>query len=141
MEKYKSEIAGHLDLFVVNNEDEFEGEITKWQDIMIHGNPEGLRSLAKILTRIADLNQDDLINLPIGAREHIHLRPDFDISKSSVEVIVGRIDAKGTGAFMNDIFRKVNKKANAQHWFGKKLADELNINFCFAILLQFRLTD
>jgi hypothetical protein len=45
------------------------------------------------------LNQEDLIDLPIRAREHIHLRPDFDTSKSSVEVIIGRIDAKGTGTF------------------------------------------
>jgi len=99
MKKYKSEITGHLDIFVADNEDEFEGEITKWQDVLIHGDPDGLRSLARILTKIADLNQDDIIDLPNGAREHIHLRPDFDTSKSSVEVIVGRIDAKGTGAF------------------------------------------
>ncbi|RYE13304.1 MAG: hypothetical protein EOP34_09090 [Rickettsiales bacterium] len=99
MKKYESEIAGHLDLFIIENEDDFEGEITKWQDIMIHGDPEGLRSFAKLLTRIADLNQDDIAGLPRGAREHIHLRPGFDTSKSSVEVIVGRIDAKGTGTF------------------------------------------
>ena len=99
MKKYKSEIAGHLDIFVVDNEDEFEGEIIKWQDILIHGDPEGLKSFARLLTKIADLNQDNLIDLPIGAREHIHLEANLDISKSSVEVIVGRIDAKGTGIF------------------------------------------
>ena len=97
--KYKSEITGHLDIFIADNEDEFEGEITKWQDILIHGDPEGLRSFAKLLTRIADLNQDDIKDLPIGAREHIHLQPNFDTSKSSIEVIIGRIDAKGTGTF------------------------------------------
>ena len=99
MKKYKSEITGHLDIFIANNEDEFEGEITKWQDVLIHGDSEGLRSFARLLTRLADLNQEDIINLPVGAREHIHLQPNFDISKSSVEVIVGRIDAKGTGVF------------------------------------------
>lgn len=97
MEKYKSEITGHLDIFVADNEDEFEGEITKWQDILIHGDPEGLKSFARLLTRIADLNQNDVIDLPIGAREHIHLRPNIDTSKSSLNLIVGRIDAKGTG--------------------------------------------
>ena len=97
--KYKSKIAGHLDIFVIDNEDEFEGEITKWQDIMIHGDPDGLRSFAKLLIRIADLNQNDINDLPVGAREHIHLQPNFDTSKSSIEVIVGRIDAKGTGTF------------------------------------------
>lgn len=88
-----------MEIFVADNEDEFEGEITKWQDILIHGDPEGLKSLAKLLIRIADLNQNDITDLPIGAREHIHLRPGIDMSKSSVEVIVGRLDAKGTGAF------------------------------------------
>ena len=99
MKKYKSEITGHLDIFVADNEDEFEGEITKWQDILIHGDPEGLRSFARLLIKIADLNQDDITDLPIGARKHIHLQPNFDTSKSSIEVIVGRIDAKGTGTF------------------------------------------
>jgi hypothetical protein len=99
MENYKPEISGHLDIFVADNEDEVEGEIVKWQSILIHGDPEGLKSFARLLTRIADLNQDNLTDLPIGAREHIHLRPNLDTSKSSVEVIIGRIDAKGTGDF------------------------------------------
>ncbi|RYX81224.1 hypothetical protein EON73_04940 [bacterium] len=106
LKRDKSEIAGHLDIFVIDNEDEFEGEITKWQDIMIHGNPEGLRSFAKLLIRIADLNQDDLNDLPVGAREHIHLQPNFDTSKSSIEVIIGRIDAKGTGTFYDRYISK-----------------------------------
>jgi hypothetical protein len=39
--------------------------------------------------------------LPIGAREHYHLRPNIELSKSSVEVIVGRLDGKGTKLFYN----------------------------------------
>ncbi len=109
MEKHQSEISGHLDIFIAENEDEFEGEITKWQDILIHGDPEGLKSFARLLTRIADLNQDDKSDLPIGAREHIHLRPNIDISKSSVEVIVGRIDAKGTSVFYDRYVAKTNE--------------------------------
>jgi len=99
MEEYRSEITGHLDIFAIDKEDEFEGQKLKWQDVLIHGDPEGLRSFAKLLLKIADLNQDNKINIPAGAREHIHLRPNFDISKSSAEVIIGRIDAKGTGVF------------------------------------------
>lgn len=99
-------MTGHLDVFVVDNEDEFEGEIQKWQEVLIHGDPEGLRSFAKLLIKIADLNQDSIAVLPIGAREHLHLQPDFDISKSSVQVIVGRIDAKGTGAFYDRYLEK-----------------------------------
>ena len=110
MEKYQSEISGHLDIFIAENEDEFEGETIKWQDILIHGDPEGLKSFARLLTRIADLNQDDIKNLPVGAREHIHLRPNIDISKSSVEVIVGRIDAKGTSVFYDRYIAKTSER-------------------------------
>jgi len=106
MKKYKSEITGHLDIFIADNGSEFEGEISKWQDILIHGDKEGLKSFARLLIRIADLDQDDLKDLPIEAREHIHLRPNLDISKSSLEVIVGRIDAKGTGVFYDRYIAK-----------------------------------
>ncbi|MDT3404430.1 Imm32 family immunity protein [Mucilaginibacter terrae] len=99
MKNYQSEITGHVDIFVANNEEEFEGTVEKWQEVLIHGDPEGLRSLAKLLVKIADFNQEDEISLPTGAREHVHLRPDLHISKSSVQVIVGRLDAKSTGAF------------------------------------------
>lgn len=60
---------------------------------------EGLRSFARLLTRIANLKQKDKADLPVGSRQHIHLRPIYDICKSTIEVIVGRIDVKGTGVF------------------------------------------
>ena len=99
--KKGNEIDGHLDIFIAHNEDENDGEISKWDEILIHGDPKGLKSLAKLLIKIADLNQDKVDNkyLPIGAREHYHLRPGIELSKSSINVIVGRLDAKGTGAF------------------------------------------
>jgi len=97
MRKYKSEITGHLDIIVADNEGEFEGKISKSQEVLIHGDPEGLRSFARLLMKLAHLNQDDITDLSVGAREHIHIRPNWDISKSSVEVIAGRIDGKGTG--------------------------------------------
>lgn len=83
------EISGELDIFKSKDE------------IQIHGNPEGLKSFAKLLLEIADLNQEQVDDkfLPIGAREHYHLRPGLELSKSSDEVIVGRLDAKGTGEF------------------------------------------
>jgi hypothetical protein len=99
MEKYTSALPGNLDIFIIQNEDEFDGEIRKWQEILIHGGPEGLRSLATLLIKLADTNQNDDVTLPIGAREHIHLRPKLELSNSSEPVIVGRLDAKGTGAF------------------------------------------
>jgi hypothetical protein len=93
------EIKGHLDIFVTDNEGEDDGEIRKWQEVLIHGDPEGLRTFAKLLIAIADLNQKQETELPVGAREHYHLRPNWELGKSSVETIVGRLDAKGTGDF------------------------------------------
>ena len=97
MKPYQSEITGHLDLFVGNDEE--EGGTESWQTILIHGDSEGLRSFARFLLRLADLQQDELPDLPVGAREHVSLRPDLDLSTNSAEVVVGRLDAKGTGAF------------------------------------------
>lgn len=99
MESYSSPIKGNLDIFVVQNEDKFDGEIEKWQEILIHDDPEGLRSLAALLIQLADADQNNNINFPIGTREHLHLRPDYELSNSSESVIIGRLDAKGTGAF------------------------------------------
>jgi hypothetical protein len=103
--KYKhiqgDEIKGDLDIFVFHNEDEENGVITKWDEVLIHGNPEGLKSLAKLILEIAELNQEKVKDkyLPIGAREHYHLTPNIELSKSSNSVIIGRLDAKGTGAY------------------------------------------
>lgn len=106
MEKFKSEITGHLDIFVTENEDELDGDKMQWKEILIHGDPDGLKSLARLLIKLADLNQDNVVGLPIGAREHIHLRPKFDLSNTSEVVIVGRLDAKGTGAFYDSYISK-----------------------------------
>lgn len=100
----RNEIEGDLDIFCYQDDDKNESKI------MIHGNPAGLRSLAKLLTNIADLNQGEVPeeHLPIGAREHYHLRPKIELSESSNEVIVGRLDAKGTGDYY-DRFESKNK--------------------------------
>lgn len=105
------EIEGELDIFVSHNEDESDGKISKWDEILIHGNPEGLKSLAKLLLEIAELNQEEVEDkyLANGAREHYHLTPNIELSKSSINVIVGRLDAKGTGEFYD---RFVPKKTH-----------------------------
>lgn len=82
-----------------NNEEENDGVLEQWQEVFIHGDVEGLRSFANLLLKLADVDQDNITNLPVGAREHYHLRPNIDISKSSVEVIIGRLEAKGTRKF------------------------------------------
>lgn len=113
--KYKqikgNEIEGHLDIFISHNEDEDDGEITKWDEILIHGNPEGLKSLSKLLIEIAELNQEKVEDkyLPIRARKHYHLTPGIELAKSSIGVIVGRLDAKGTGDFYTRYIPKAQK--------------------------------
>jgi len=113
--KYKqtkgNEIEGQLDIFISHNEDENDGQIIKWNEVLIHGNPEGLKSFAKLLIEIAELNQENVDEkyLPTGAREHYHLRPGIELSKSSIEVIVGRLDAKGTGNFYDRYIPKDKK--------------------------------
>jgi hypothetical protein len=100
MPLYKSEIKGNLDIIIHQKEEEIDGVLEKWKDILIHGDPEGLRSLALLVMKLADLNQDNITDLPIGAREHIHLRPGQELSRRSESVvIIGRLDAKGTGKF------------------------------------------
>lgn len=99
MKNFKSAITGHLDILVTQNEDELNGSKEYWNEVLIHGDPEGLRSLAALLLKLADLDQGSITSLPIGARAHEHLRPKFELSNSSEAVIVGRLDAKGTGAF------------------------------------------
>ena len=110
MEKFKSQISGHLDIIVTENEDELDGEKMQWKEILVHGDPDGLKSLANLLIKLADLNQDNVDGLPIVTREHIHLRPKFELAKSSEKVIVGRLDPKGTGAFYTNYISKDNSK-------------------------------
>jgi hypothetical protein len=99
MDKFKSAITGHLDIFIAENEDDFNGEKENWKEVLIHGDPEGLRSFAAYLIRLADMDQNSIEGLPVGAREHKHLRAGFELSLSSNDVIVGRLDAKATGHF------------------------------------------
>jgi hypothetical protein len=104
------EIKGHLDIFVADHEDEFEGETEKWPEVCIHGDPEGLRSFASLLLKIADMSQENQTNLPIGSREHYHLRPQLELSNSSAHTIIGRLDAKGTGQFYDRYMPNVKIK-------------------------------
>ena len=110
MGKFKSQISRHLDIIVTENEDELDGEKMQWKEILVHGDSDGLKSLANLLIKLADLNQENVAELPLGAREHIHLRPKFELANSSEKVIVGRLDNKETGAFYPNYFSKDNSK-------------------------------
>jgi hypothetical protein len=112
MKENQSQIKGHLDIKIIEESDEFEGKTQTWQEILIHGDPAGLRSFAALLIKIADTNQNEISDLPIGAREHVHLDPQTDLSKSSNQVIIGRLDAKGTGEFYQTFIPKETDNKN-----------------------------
>ena len=87
MEATKSQLDGHLDILIKNKE------------VFINGDPAGLRSLAKMLTKMADIIEEDDDELNVGDREHIRLNPNYDLSKSSDALTIGRLEAKLTGNF------------------------------------------
>lgn len=106
--KKANEIEGDLDIFTYHNKENYDGEFIEWDVISIHGNSKGLKSFAKLLIEIAELNQEEVEDkyLPPGARKHYHLRPNIELSKSSMEVIVGRLDAKVTGDYYDRFIQK-----------------------------------
>jgi hypothetical protein len=72
--------------------------------IFIGGDPDGLRSLARLLTWLASIDQNSLSNIPDGERYHVHLHvgdaKGFNsLTQSSQETELCRLDAKGTGDF------------------------------------------
>jgi len=65
--------------------------------IVIAGDPEGLRSLGRLLTWLGDADRENWPYLPAGGRAHLHIYPKHDISADSREVELTRLDAKGEG--------------------------------------------
>ena len=130
------EITGHLDIIVSDKEDEYECEISKWQEVLIHGDPEGLRSFGKLLIKLADLDQEKRTDLPVGAKEHYHLRPNYELAKSSVTTIVGRIDEKGTGDFYDAYIAKDPLEYPEE--FQKKLDEVPDLKIAFEALTPWR---
>jgi hypothetical protein len=79
--------------------------------VFIGGDPDGLRSLAKILVWLADVDQETHPTMPDGEREHTHLhvgKPYVHLTQLSVETEVCRLDAKGTGE-LPDYYPKTKK--------------------------------
>lgn len=94
-----NEINGHLEIRVVR--DSITEPIDENLSIHINGDPEGLKSLAEFLLYLANLNQekvDDKV-LPVGASEHTNLMSNLDLSRTSNETMIGRLDRKGIDTF------------------------------------------
>jgi hypothetical protein len=76
--------------------------------IYIAGDPKGLKSLARLLIELAEVDQTQLPSLPeMGASEHIHLQPDTHLGKGSLPLVVSRLDDKN-GKF-DETFQKATK--------------------------------
>lgn len=64
--------------------------------VSVYGDPEGLRSLAAVLSTLADLNQQrvPLCNLPVGEGFHLSLASQRGLSDSSLQIDLGRLDSR-----------------------------------------------
>ena len=70
--------------------------------IFIGGDPQGLRSLAKTLNWLADVDQEAYSGIPVGERAHTHLHagePFAHLTQFSANTEICRLDAKGTKEF------------------------------------------
>ena len=82
--------------------------------VFISGDPDGLRSLARLLIWLADADQESHTTMPDGAWCHVHLHANDavesfnSLSPFSVETVLSRLDAKGTGEFPEK-YRKLGK--------------------------------
>ncbi|MHB1038291.1 MAG: Imm32 family immunity protein [Pirellulales bacterium] len=89
-------------------------EISKRREgVFIGGDPAGLRSLAKLLTWVADVDQEAIPSQPDGERYHVHLHArdaeGFNsLTPFSEETEVWRLDAKGTGE-LPEKYQKLSK--------------------------------
>ena len=63
--------------------------------IVIAGDPEGLRSLGRLLTWLGDQDLEQWPYLKPGGHAHIHLYPKDDMTTDSREVELMRMDARG----------------------------------------------
>jgi hypothetical protein len=65
--------------------------------VVIGGDPDGLRSLGRLLTWLADTDLDQWPHLLPGGHAHVHLYPRVDMSEESRDVELLRLDPKGKG--------------------------------------------
>ena len=65
------------------------------EKIIIAGDPEGLRSLGRLLIWLGDADLEHWPYLKPGGHAHIHLYPKDDMLEGSRQVELMRMDAKG----------------------------------------------
>lgn len=83
--------------------------------IYLSGDRDGLLSLSKIMKKLADVDQTKLEKLPDHfASEHIHLKPNLDLSKNSIELVISRLDDKNGN--YDETFKKRQKERSSSHF-------------------------
>jgi hypothetical protein len=91
--------------------------------IFIGGDPCALRSFAKLLVWMANINQESLVTQPDGERCHVHLHArdaeGFNsLTPFSSETEICRLDAKGTGEFPKQ-YQKLGKDIKGEKKGGR----------------------
>ena len=61
------------------------------REVLLFGDPTGLRSLARVLDALAEIDQSQIV-MPSGGKEHIHLAPEEHLDAFSSRLIVSRAD-------------------------------------------------
>ena len=90
--------------------------------VVLYGDPEGLRSLAKLLLVLADVDQSRICGLAsTDEHEHVHLEPDLDLCKSSVSLVLGRADDKQGNPLEWHTPRSRRRKTIIHDWTGGSL--------------------
>ena len=89
MDKIKKlqKISGKLAVSTIRNRNCHDD---RWEDVLVYGDPKGLRSLASLLLAVADDNQRAV---SAGDSEHAHVNLCF-LEKNSRSLIIGRLDRK-----------------------------------------------
>lgn len=92
--------------------------------VFIGGDPDALRSLAKLLIWLANVDQESLDAQPDGERCHVHLHArdaeGFNsLTPFSTETELCRLDAKGTGEFPKKYGRLATGRATRAKGTGK----------------------
>ena len=63
-------------------------------EVIIDGDPEGLKFLAKVCMAPADVDQKKYKNFSRFEREHLHLDPGIYLGENSARLILGRAEDK-----------------------------------------------
>jgi len=99
--------------------------------IFIGGNPDTLRSLARLLNWLADVDQESRSAIPEGERSHVHLEPGDPLklwaalTPFSENTEICRLDAKGTGEFPKR-YHKIIKQLRIKYEKNKKTKERTN---------------